>query len=248
MHVHAHLGPLGVVGLKEGALADDDLRLADIVAQQLRSRQRVAGVGQQRYLEVIHDLLAAQLHLLELLLGQPLQVLLELGALLDDHIADRGAGVLGVEGAEHDVVLELQLLLMLEGDQLVGRDLALEVAEPRHHAAHIVLDALVAHDGPRAHALEVALRAPVRQAAHMVHVPVGERTVLRGQRRARREAHIKADIHLGHVQRGGLARDRVALHTQRRQVQEAECPVAGRRFGNHGETPITAVSRWERAG
>jgi hypothetical protein len=108
VHVHADLGAVLVVGLEEGALADDDLRLAHVLAHQVRAglvspRYAISGIS-----SVARDLDAAVLEFLELLLRQVRELWLELGALLDDEYPSRG-GVLGVEARRLDVVLDLEL-------------------------------------------------------------------------------------------------------------------------------------------
>ncbi len=84
-------------------------------------------------------------------------MLLELCALLDDDIANRGRGVLGMERAEHDVVLYLDLLIVIKGDQFVWRFLALKVLEPVHHSSDIGFNPRITDDRAWAHPLKVAL-------------------------------------------------------------------------------------------
>ena len=234
MHMHPDLCSPFVLRIKEGALGDDHLGIADIVAQQVGTGECVAGVGEERDFDVVDNLFAALLHIAQLFLRQPDKVLFELGAFFDDDIATRWRGVLSMKSSEDDVVFDLDLLLVLEGDQLVRSLLAFEVLEPIHHSSNIRLDAFVTHNRARAHPLEVALRAPIREPADMIHMPMAERTKLGSECRSRGHAHIKADIHLRDINTGRFAGDRVALNTQGVEKEEAERAVAWWWFGDHG--------------
>ena len=81
----------------------------------------------------------------------------EFGSFFDDGVAGGWAGVFGVEGAEDDVVFDLEFLAIVECDEFVGCFLSFECLEAVHHAFDIVFDSFIADDGAWAHALEVSL-------------------------------------------------------------------------------------------
>ena len=242
MHVHADLRALLVIRLEEGALGDHDLGLADVLADQVRARGRVAGEGNQRDLKRARDLNAAILELLELLLRHVHKLGLELRALFAGDVAEGWTRVLGLKAAQQDVVLDLEGLVGQKRDQLVGRALTLKIDVPLHHALDGWRDARVAHDLGGAHALEAALRAVVREATDVIHVAVRDREMLGGEHRARARADVEPEIKLGDDHRRRLTRDRLAVEAERREIQEALAGLTGRRLGDHLESSGSGLS------
>lgn len=172
VEVGADFGAFFVVGFEEGALGDDDLGAADVFADEVWSWGGVAEVGDEGDLEGSGDLDAAVFELAEFFLWEVGVLGLEFGAFLHDGVAHGGACVFGVEATEEDVVFDLELLVVFEGDDVEGGFLSFEVDEALHHAADVRGDACVADDGGVAHALEASLGAVVREGADVVHVSV----------------------------------------------------------------------------
>jgi len=174
VEVLADVGAGAVAGLEEGALGDEDLGVEDVVAFEVLAPGGVAGVAEEGDGELSGDFGAGLLEFLEFFLGQADVFVAELGALLDDDIAHGGDGVVGVEGAEEVGGLDWVLLVVVEGDDLVGGALGLDGDPCFHDVFEGGLEVGVADGGAGAHALEVALGEVVGQGGGMVHMAVGE--------------------------------------------------------------------------
>ena len=249
MQVHAGAGAVAVSRLEERAFGDHDLRLGEFVAHEEFAGRGVAGVRDERNLELPRDLDALRAQLAQPFLREIAVFLPQLAAPLDDREAEARHGVLGRDRAEEGVVAQLEVGVGSETDDLERRALPLERLPRAHHRAQMRLDLRMAHASTDRHArlavgrvghvrlaadlLEVALAEPVWKPADMVHVRVRERDRGHAEDRARALPDVEADVELRHLDHRLLAGDADSLDPVRRQIEKAELALAGRCAWKH---------------
>ena len=177
------------------------------------------------------DLRAAALELAETLLGKIAELVDELAAPLDEPVGHGTRRVADLDPTQHDVVLDLDLLLVLDRNDLIGRPLPLQVHPAAHHRVQGAGEALVADALADPHPLEHSLAEVVGQPAHVIHVTVAQGHAGRAEGDPRAHPDVEAHVQLGHLDDGLLAGDADALDAVWRDEEKTDLPRLGGLLG-----------------
>ena len=194
VNVPAGAGAVAVLAVEEGTLQQNRAAVAHEVELQKLADGGVAGVGQQRHLDVFLDLHALLLERDKHRAGLADKLGFELVAFFDERVAERAGAVVDVENADEQTAPQFNLFEMFDAVDDAGRGVAFDLGPDGHELLDVLGDRAVDDNPSAGESDETALGEVVGDPGGVIHVAVGNADVVDGDDLARGPADVEGDV------------------------------------------------------